>query len=209
MTARCDDVRAMAPELALDALTGAERAAVLEHLDRCESCREEVASLSRVADGVLHLAPPVHPPPGFEDAVLGRIAAGRGADVVPARRWGPWVPSLVAAAVAAVVALAGVLVATGGGADIRTAELVTADGVPVGRLVIFDDDRMVCLFDDTREGSAWTVEVVDGGEVHDVGRFETPGGDWSWTVRLPVDGDAVDEVVVRVGSGQVWATGDL
>lgn len=205
MTAGCDDVRAMAAELALDALTGPARAEALEHLDTCERCREEVDGASRVADRLLHLVPSVDPRATFEAAVLERIAGERRAPVVPMRRRS-WLPPAIAAAVAALLAITGIVVA-GGGSDVRTAELVATSGDVAGQLVIFDDDRMVCVFDDTSEGAAWSVEVVDGDRVHAVGRFEAPGGEWAWTVHLPTDGGDIDEVVVRAGSGQVLATG--
>jgi anti-sigma-K factor RskA len=192
----CEHVRAVAAELALDVLTGEERAEAVAHLSGCASCRDDVAAASLVADGMLHLAPAAAPAPTLEAAVLDRIAGERSVSVVPPRRWPAWAPAAVAAAVAAVVALAGMLVAARGD-DVRTAELVAADGESTGQLVIFDDDRMVCVFDDTREGATWTVEVVVGDEVIDVGGFEAPGGEWSWMVRLPVDGDEVDRVVMR------------
>jgi hypothetical protein len=73
----CEDVRELAPELALGLLTGEERAEALAHLEGCDGCRAEVASLAVAADEVLLAAPAVEPPPGFADRVLDRIAAGR------------------------------------------------------------------------------------------------------------------------------------
>ena len=70
----CTDLEAVAEELALGLLTGEERAAALAHLESCPACRAEVASLSAVADELVLLAPIVEPPPGFDGAVLGRLA---------------------------------------------------------------------------------------------------------------------------------------
>ncbi|HEY8525836.1 MAG TPA: zf-HC2 domain-containing protein [Acidimicrobiales bacterium] len=73
----CDQMRELAPDLALGLLTGAERAAALDHLEGCAACRAEVASLTDVGEAVLALAPEVEPPPGFTARVLDRIAAAR------------------------------------------------------------------------------------------------------------------------------------
>jgi hypothetical protein len=70
----CDDVRELAPDLALVLLTGEERAAVIAHLERCESCRAEVASLAVAADEVLLVSPEAAPPDGFAERVIARIA---------------------------------------------------------------------------------------------------------------------------------------
>lgn len=207
---RCDDVRASAPEVALDLLAGPERADVLAHLETCAACREEVADLSALADALLEVAPHAGPPPGFEARVLDRIGATA---AVPAASGRSWRPAAVAAAIALVVGVGGGIALGGrerGGDAVRTAAFAAAaDGGPTGRLVIFDDDRMVCVFDDTRAGAAYTVEVVEDGNASTAGRFEAPGGAWSWTVDLPVDGDAVDRVIVRGPAGEIRAAAEL
>lgn len=89
---RCPDVREVAPDLALGLLTGEERARVLAHLEQCETCRADVASLATAADEVLLAAPEVTPPAGFRDRVLARIATersvGDGLSTVPGARGG-------------------------------------------------------------------------------------------------------------------------
>jgi hypothetical protein len=140
----CAELREVAPEVALGLLTGEERAAALAHLQRCEACRAEVASLAGTADEVLLAAPRVEPPPGFRDAVLARLASeGAGGDGLPTgparpgagspdrnrrRGGGPGragrhdrsrrrVALALAAAVAVVAMVAGGLVAFGGRAE--------------------------------------------------------------------------------------------
>lgn len=67
----CDDDLA---ELAIGAVVGAERALALQHVVACGGCLRELAQLSRAADELLTLAPDREPPPGFESAVIARIA---------------------------------------------------------------------------------------------------------------------------------------
>jgi hypothetical protein len=62
-----------AAELALGVLTGRERADAIEHLDRCETCREDVRKLMATGDELLGLLPLAEPPAGFETRVLGRL----------------------------------------------------------------------------------------------------------------------------------------
>ena len=70
---RCDQVRELAPELALDIADGWERGLALRHLDGCVACRAFVAELSSVSDDLLLLAPEHEPPDGFRERVLARI----------------------------------------------------------------------------------------------------------------------------------------
>ena len=69
----CEHVREVAPDVALGLLTGEDRAEALDHLEGCEACRAEVASLAVTADEVLLASPEADPPPGFADRVLARI----------------------------------------------------------------------------------------------------------------------------------------
>ena len=87
----CTEMQELAPDLALGALSGAERAAVLAHLDTCGACRELVDELANVADGLLTVAPEVEPPIGFESGVMARLggAARAGADPTPAPATAP------------------------------------------------------------------------------------------------------------------------
>src|SRR4051812_40612803 len=151
----CEELHTIAPDIALDEVTGTERAAALAHLAGCESCRALVSELAGVADALLLLAPSVEPPPGFESRVLGRLAPA----VVVRRR--PWAWVAAAAAVAALV---------GGGVGYRIAQVTPArvlpaagvlhggDGAAKGSVVLASDpDRMTCVFDDPAFGGAYSV----------------------------------------------------
>jgi Putative zinc-finger len=73
MGPRCEETRALAPELALGVADGEERGRALEHLAGCAECRAEVERLSNVADELMLLAPRREAPPGFESRVLARV----------------------------------------------------------------------------------------------------------------------------------------
>lgn len=205
----CDEVRAVAAELALDELTGSERAATLAHLGTCADCRAAVAELAAVADSLLLLTPSIEPPAGFESRVLARLAPM----AAPARR--PRRLLLVAAAVVA-VALGGVggFVARSGGDDgslPAAAILVDADGDAAGSVVLAGGpDRMTCVFEGERFGGGYRVEVVDDdGEVTDVGSFRFESVPWSWTVELPVAAADVRAVRVLDDDGELRASAAL
>ncbi|HSD23199.1 MAG TPA: zf-HC2 domain-containing protein [Solirubrobacterales bacterium] len=73
MDPRCEEVRELAPELALGIVEGEERGRALEHLADCPDCRRRVEELSEVADQLLLLAPHREAPVGFESRVLDRV----------------------------------------------------------------------------------------------------------------------------------------
>jgi len=204
---RCDEVRAVAADLALDELTGAERAAALAHLSQCPECRTEVAELAAVADAVLLAAPSVEPPAGFESRVLARLTPPR------PRAWLPRVAA-VAAAAALVGGAAGFALAAREDASRAlpmAAVFHSASGEPNGSLVLLDGpDRMTCVFEGERFGGDYAVEVeLAGGEVTEVGRFTAAGPPWTWTVALPTDATEVRRVIVRDGEGVVRATAEI
>jgi hypothetical protein len=100
----CDELRELAPEVALGTIDGAQRAEALRHLATCGECRRLVDQLSAVADELLLIAPVQEPPPGFESRVIEALA--------PARRRTRWRllvrlgPPLAAAAATAVALVA-------------------------------------------------------------------------------------------------------
>jgi hypothetical protein len=73
MDPRCEELRELAPELALGIVEGEERGRALEHLVDCQECRRRVEELAEVADQLLLLAPHREPPVGFESEVLQRV----------------------------------------------------------------------------------------------------------------------------------------
>jgi hypothetical protein len=118
---RCEEVRQLAPEIALGIADGEERAEALRHLSACADCRRDVEELSRVSDELLLAAPVAEPPAGFEGRVIDALGLGRR----PRRktRWLSlrWLAPRLGPALAAAAVTAAVLI----GAyqdDLRTAE---------------------------------------------------------------------------------------
>jgi hypothetical protein len=103
----CDELKHLAPELALGTIDGAERAEALRHLAKCSDCRRLVDQLTTVADELLMLAPVQEPPAGFESRVIDALGLQQ-----PRRRLGrrllTWLGPPVAAAAVTAVALVAV-----------------------------------------------------------------------------------------------------
>src|SRR2546429_5067187 len=69
-TTSCDTVRESAPDFALGALTGRERAEVVAHLDDCPACQALVGEYASVADTLLELIPEAEPTAKLASPVL-------------------------------------------------------------------------------------------------------------------------------------------
>ena len=99
----CEQVRELAPELAIGIADGQERDAALRHATGCPDCRKLISELSSVVDDMLLLAPQREPPPGFAAATVARISPPAARHVRARRRWVP--RFAVAASVAAALAV--------------------------------------------------------------------------------------------------------
>ena len=213
----CAELEELAAELALGTVSGAERAAALDHLAGCSPCREMVDQLARVADGLLHLAPVIQPPPGFESKVLARMPARPGGrQRAPRRR-------RVLAAVAAVAAVA----ALSGGvtawladddrpAEVRTALVADDKGRWTCRAVVYGDDPtwLVVTLDRTDGLHAeFSVEAVLAGRDGPVpvGTLRVVDGHGTLATAVAAEGAARNLRTVRVldRSGRVRYEVDL
>jgi hypothetical protein len=150
-TYTCDELEEIASELALDLVTGPERAMALAHLEHCHACRRLVGTLAETADAVLLLSPPTEPPAGFDRRVLTGVAEQTTPAPTPApararrpvRRAG-----LVLAAIAALVV--GLLAVNGidrGGQPVAAAEMRAAGNTIVGHAYVHHDDTNWVLLD--------------------------------------------------------------
>jgi hypothetical protein len=84
---RCEEVRDLAPELALGIADGEQRAEALRHLSTCATCRRAVEEFSRVSDELLLVAPVQEPPAGFESRVVDAMGLEQRPARPRARRW--------------------------------------------------------------------------------------------------------------------------
>jgi hypothetical protein len=114
MDPRCEELRELAPDLALGIAEGEERGRALEHLADCPDCRRRVEELTEIADELLLLAPHREPPVGFESEVLRQVLPAP----APKRRRRRF--ALVLAPVATALAAVGITLAVVSG-DIRDA----------------------------------------------------------------------------------------
>jgi anti-sigma-K factor RskA len=211
----CEQVRDLAPELALGIAEGEERDAALRHLSGCTGCRQLVSELSLVGDELLQLAPAHDPPVGFESRVLAGLTEPprRGSFQPLARRW-RWVATAAAAVVLAAALGAGsVFLATAGdrrlaagyqavlsqgqGAYFLAAPLQGSQG-RVGTVFGYQGQpswAMVTLQPSIREEGRFQVLVVTrDGRYLSLGDAALGGAKGTWGGQLPVDLSEVHEL---------------
>jgi Putative zinc-finger len=226
----CEQVRDLAPELALGIAEGEERDAALRHLSGCAGCRQLVSEFSSVGDELLQLAPAHDPPAGFESGVLAALAEppARGRFQPLALRW-RWVATAAAALVLA-VALGGgsVFLATAGdrrlaasyqavlnqgqGAYFLAAPLHGTQG-RVGTVFGYQGQpswAMVTLQSSIQEEGRFQVQVVTrDGRYLPLGDAVLGGAKGTWGGQLPVDLSAVHELRFVGSDGRPTLTATL
>lgn len=167
-----DEVRELAPELALGIAAGEQRARALQHMASCAECRTLVDELSRTADSMLLLGPQKEPPIGFESQAIGRVRGMR-----PRQRL------KMAAAVASIV-----LVAIGATAIImQTASSRDRDLA----------NRYLALLEGRSHGElfATPLRTADGGRAGQVFAYEG-SSNWIFIVIGARSGNGVHDVVL-------------
>ncbi|CAA9241651.1 MAG: hypothetical protein AVDCRST_MAG10-1628 [uncultured Acidimicrobiales bacterium] len=211
MSLTCAQLEDVAAELALGTVSGAERAAALDHVAGCAACRNLVDQLARAADSLLLLAPEAEPPPGFESRVLSRITPAARPRRERRRR------VLVGVAAAALVAgLSGAGVAAmvdddRRAADIRTALTIADDGRWTCRAVVYGDDPtwLVVSLDRTDDlSAAFSVEAFRSGQAGPVtvGTLTIEQGHGSLATAIQLPAGELETVRVLDARGQVRYT---
>jgi anti-sigma-K factor RskA len=214
----CDEVTRAAAEVALGVATAEERARVVEHVEGCAACRDELRGLSEVADALAALAPAAEPPPGFEDRVLALVRHQTGVDqqaqTHPRRR-----AALAFAAVAATAAAVAVGWALGATGHQRLpATAVVANGTLVSRgqtagdVVVVDGRHpwiSVTVRSDLGDQEvACDMIDADGGTIT-VGWFRLVDGRGHWVAGVGQGATRATTAELVAYDGQVVARADL
>ena len=222
MNETCEQIRELLPELALGILGGEDRARALDHLGSCTDCSNELAGLSRAADGLLTLAPQHEPPAGFEDRVLARLRREQ-----PQHRARRFLGFAAAAALIAIVAGGAVWVGTAHdrklgsdyksilaiqhGSELAAARLETTDGISAGEAFTYQGKPswlFVVVAAPVDDGAYDIVGIVHGAPVKlGVIRIAHGRGDWGGVTTTNMT--AVDEIKVVDRTGQLALHGTV
>ena len=228
MTDDCQRVTAVADELALGMLAGRDRAEALAHLESCQACRSEIATIGEVADAVLLLAPGAAPDPGFEQRVLDRLgyAAGRdpagidrAATAVSRRPRGRRLRSVLAvAALVATIVAASLVWETQRAPQAVAATMLDTQGDVVGRVSLMADDgtadhgtavvldlpgwdTLIRRYGDLSTGYQVELSLDDGSRVH---VRLPPRHASTWRVGASVDRSRIIAVAIVDRYGHQW-----
>ncbi|MCA1833273.1 MAG: zf-HC2 domain-containing protein [Actinobacteria bacterium] len=211
MNETCAETRELAPELALGAISGPERARVLGHLSSCVDCRLFVEELTEAADALLLLSPDAEPPLGFESKVLKSMAS-------PRRSFRRLTALLAAAVIASAGTWAGFqlthrpdpitkeYVATLralGGQSLRAARLTTGQTV-VGHALLYEGRPSWIFVDVAHAGDSGILTInaqLSDGSVVQVGGVRMNDGRGSWGGTLSIQVDSIDAVTIVDASG--------
>ncbi len=223
----CEDFAEVAAELALGVLTGRERAAALEHLDRCDACRENVRQLSMTGEELLGLLPAIEPPPGFETRVLGRLGIAdprQGSRTHGGRRRRPGRAGVTGstrrtlAAAAVVLAVGGAALGGWGmraatahpaGSPLSSAALVTTGQQAIGKVFLYDGSPRwvyMSVYLASAKGLVTCELVGKDGRVTDVGTFRMDDGYGAWGSPDPVDNGPITAARLVSANGTILAT---
>ena len=216
-TPSCTRVRERAPDFALGALNGQERADVIAHLDGCPSCQAVVGEYASVADALLELVPEAEPIAELAPPVLEAMHPPR------LRRRRHRVAALVAAATLALTAATGVTVAlfardgSGNGSTaatsaLRSAPMIGTGDVTVGRVVSTGDrpPTVAVSVDYWVPDGSYQVAARDRPAAGSapIGTVEVAGGRGTWTGSTsPVDHPVA--VMLLNQSGEIVCEGKL
>jgi hypothetical protein len=213
----CADLADVAPELALEILGGAERAAALAHLEGCVACQQLVDTLAADADRLLMLAPSAEPPAGFQDRVLTSLTRAARPVAPRARRSSRAVAMLAVAACVAALALALSLGPSAGPAPVEAA-MRTPAGEVVGRVFVHREPEPALFM----TLPAWSAQIERYAVPDETYALRIEGShqaprlvpfdvehDSTWGATLDIDPDSITSVAVVDRQGHVWCQAEL
>ena len=208
----CAEVQERAGEMGLGVLVGAERAAVLEHLEDCGSCRAVVDDMAELGDSLLLLGPEAEPPAGFETRLLDRRAAPARRGARRRRRLSVALAGLAAGLVAAAGTSFGLAfgggsgfqvlhpsaMAAGGGRFLDMAVL-SSGGQQFGEAFLYSGSPswIFMTVDDDHWHGTLTCEVrTRGGEMVVLGSFSPSAPYRAWGSTIAVHADQLRAVLL-------------
>jgi anti-sigma-K factor RskA len=196
----------LAAAYALNALDPEDRWTYERHLDTCEDCREEVASLREGAVQLAYAQEGPAPPPELRERILRAAREERPADVVPFRRW--LFPVTAVAAVAASFAAIGLGLWALQQRDNQPGQRVVAvNGAPGQLIVSGDEAKLVVCFDDAPANKTYEAWVIDGKTPRPAGLFA--GGCRTVTLTHPVQDGSTVAVTLENEGGADTPHGDI
>jgi hypothetical protein len=219
----CEGFAPSLVELALGVLAGEERLRAVSHVEACGDCSALVAELSAAADELLHLAPGVEPPVGFEERVFERLGLKPLARGRPAPGWLSGRRARLAGLVAALsIVVAGAFaggvfaghgLSTGPSTrqDLETVALHTG-GRAVGKVMVYAGNPtwvFVYMDDSDWSGELRCQVVEDQGPVLTIGKFWLSGGRGAWAASVPEPAGRLREARVVDSQGHVLAVAQL
>jgi len=210
----CEQLRELAPELALGVLGGAERAEALIHLGGCVRCQAYVAELIEAGDALAHVVPEQEPPAGFERRVLEALDA-LGADRGRSRR--RWFA--LTAAVAAAVAILSITVVRvidaqrddgrQASANIVQARMVSdSTGAPAGWAYVAGGRSVTLAVDYGVDAGTYGIRVRPSrGNPVVIGDMEVTDNRGMWSGRSKVDIDSGSRIALVDHEGSTVCEG--
>ncbi len=198
------EIHDQAAAYALDALDPEDRWTYERHLDTCDRCREEVATLRDIAGELAYAAEGPEPSSDLRERILDAAKAEpRTAMVVPMRR--RWLfPATAAAAVAAACAAVGLGLWANSLRDDPLQRVVAIEGAPGHLVVAGDQANLVICLPNTSADKTYEAWVIEVGRARPAGVFE--GGCRSVPLEEPVrPGDQV-AVTLEPAAGSAQPT---
>jgi anti-sigma-K factor RskA len=196
----------LAAAYALNALDPEDRWTYERHLDTCEACREEVASLRESAAQLAYAEEGPAPPPELRDRILHAAREDRPASAVQFPRW--LFPVTAVAAVAASIAAIGLGLWANSLRDNQAPQRVVAvNGAPGALIVSGDEGKLVLCLDDAPSSKTYEAWVIQGETPRPAGLFA--GGCQTVMLTHPVENGNTVAVTLENEGGSDTPHGDI